>query len=303
MAQEAQPSENGSENRGRTGLALSPSAMFDFRFQPEKNSRKSSSCRQTSASLLQGRAVLCHPNPSWPETLHPLLALLLHPPLQGLCSRKGHPEWQWPCHGPAAPAWGLVQHHRDADVPIPTPAMLTLTALPSRAPRTWQRGEGRGRSCGARASMSSFNPLGQGGPCSLGKLFPDLGGLQERLMDENFIDTVSWAGESKQRSTQCLQPAINEPGLWQIHPEHTPCPTAPEVGTVAPWSPTMPHCSARPRVKRGESVFALPAGPSYLISSATMGQVYSPFYLRERANRGPGPGWPGRPAAGQPGWW
>lgn len=54
--------------------------------------------------------------------------------------------------------------------------------------------------------MSSFNPLGdapgQEGPCSQGKLFPtetpDLGGLREKVMNEYFIDTMSWAGESKQ---------------------------------------------------------------------------------------------------------
>lgn len=121
-------------------------------------------------------------------------------------------------------------------------------------------------------------------------------------MNEYFIDTMSWAGESKQRSTQWInEPLGSARSIW----ENTRCPTGGGGDSGTPVPPQCPIVQPRPRVKPGESVFALPAGPSYLISAAaaTMGQVYSPFYLRERANRGPGPGRPGRPAAGQPGWW
>lgn len=67
MAQEGQPSENGSENRGRTGLAPSPSAMFDFRFQQEKKLLPEK--QQLHANLCQpapgaGCALLSHPIPS-----------------------------------------------------------------------------------------------------------------------------------------------------------------------------------------------------------------------------------------------
>lgn len=152
-------------------------------------------------------------------------------------------------------------------------------------------------------------------------------GLREKIMNEHFINTHV-IGRGKQTvihpaHIQSARHAINKPraGLCQIYglrSENTPLPAGARggrvpslrraVGTVAHPrrvpSPQCPIVRRGPRVKPGESVFALPAGPSYLISAAaTIAQVYSPFCRRERANRGPGPSWPGRPAAGPPGWW
>lgn len=66
MAQEGQPSENGSENRGRTGLAPSPSAMFDFRFQQEKKTPpgKAAAARKPLPACSRGglcSAITSHP--------------------------------------------------------------------------------------------------------------------------------------------------------------------------------------------------------------------------------------------------
>lgn len=67
MAQEGQPSENGSENRGRTGLAPSPSAMFDFRFQQEKTPGKTAAAGKPLPAC--SRDGLCSA-----ITSHPILA-------------------------------------------------------------------------------------------------------------------------------------------------------------------------------------------------------------------------------------
>lgn len=146
MAQEGQPSENGSENQGRTGLAPSPSAMFDFRFQQEKNSsRKSSSCTQTSASLLQGRAVLCYHIPSRPD-LNPCTPSLLcsfTSSSRGFAPGRGTPSAQ-ALPQPCSTSMGTCPAPQGCCCPIPAPATLTLTALPSKALAAEPQGQGKG---------------------------------------------------------------------------------------------------------------------------------------------------------------
>jgi len=136
-------------------------------------------------------------------------------------------------------------------------------------------------------------------------------------MNESFIN-AHVIGRGKQTvihpaRIQFTRHAINKSGAGSVRfmgrtwGTRRGCGAAFEAGggdRRAPAPPQCPIVQHGPRVKPGESVFALPAGPSYLISAAaTIGQVYSPFYRRERANRGPGPSRLGRPAAGPPGWW
>lgn len=132
---------------------------------------------------------------------------------------------------------------------------------------------------------------------------PESGGLRDQQMNERFIDTHVTGSRKPTAVLPSARHAINKPrsrapSLWEAWKTRR-CPPGPAA------HPTMCHCSLRAACEsRGESVFALPAGPSYLISAAaTPAQVYSPFYRRERANRGPGPGRPGRLAAAPPGSW
>lgn len=229
-AQEGQPSENGSENRGRAGLGRPvPCLTFAFIGKKKNSSRKSGGRTQTSASLLRGRAALSYPIFA-PSPCHPLLAPLLRALLQ-----RGFAPSRRPRKG-AAQAFG----HRK---PSPSPAFTTpffaadarhpargkssgtrrgcrcrVSAachrwcswlLPSKAlaaePPASGEGDGRGRNAGDGAGSSGLDvlgdALGQGGPCSRGKRFPsnspNLGGLRVKITNERFIDTRA-VGRRKQ---------------------------------------------------------------------------------------------------------
>lgn len=170
-AQEHQPSENGSENRGRAGLAPSPSAMFDFRFQQKKNKPppgKSSGRTQTSSSQLRGRAVL--PGPSCPVTAVPSsprsfgtpprrFAPARHPrkgaaPALGRCKPSPEPHSQpLSCSGCAAPGRGGTRH--PAGMAMSHLCRLSPLAFAQQSPRS--RAQAGGEGAGARQEFWSWH--------------------------------------------------------------------------------------------------------------------------------------------------
>lgn len=146
MAQEGQPSENGSENRGRTGLAPSPSAMFDFRFQQEKKLLPEK--QQLHANLCQpapgaGRALLSHPSRPDLNPCTPSLPCSFTSSSRGFAPGRGTPSAQ-ALPQPCSTSMGTCPAPQGCCCPIPAPATLTLTALPSKALAAEPQGQGKG---------------------------------------------------------------------------------------------------------------------------------------------------------------
>lgn len=168
MAQEGQPSENGSENPGRAGLAPPPSAMFDFRFQQKKKKQQPSPGRAAAARkpppACPGGGP-CSPIPSFPVPPWPLLTPLLPAHLH----RATHPQKgaaRAPGRWKPSPALNLQPvfcstRHGEVSGMMPMSLLCCLPVCPcGRASSTWGRGWGRGRSSGAGAGTSGLDALG-----------------------------------------------------------------------------------------------------------------------------------------------
>lgn len=186
-AQEGQPSENGSENRGRVGSPRHPVPCLTFAFSRKPPPGKSSGRTQSSSSQLRGRAALPGPSsPSPPAPPRPAPSGLLQNALrQPGTHRKEQPEHP----GIANPAQTCTHNHFFAVVvqhpaweasgtlwgwQCPVSAACHHWCLPSKARAAEPEQAGMGTGTGGRSGAGSTesDALGQEGPCLQGKRFP-----------------------------------------------------------------------------------------------------------------------------------
>jgi len=193
-AQHSQPSENGSENRGRAGPASPPSAMFDFRFQQKKllpeEQRPHANLRQPAPGT--GHALPSRPVPSCPvppprpapSRSSPRGCAPTGRAAQGLGHWKPSPAPHLQPQRPRSTRHGGCQAPgEDANVPSPRGRLQLCPAKPLQ------------QSCGAGTHGLDVlrDAPGQGGPFLQAKRFPGktphLRGLREKIMNEHFINT------------------------------------------------------------------------------------------------------------------
>lgn len=151
-----------------------PCLTFDFSRKkklPEKQQLQANLCQAAPGT---GCALLSHPIPSWPEPLYPLLALLLHPSLQGFAPGRGTSNARalQHQHGDMSSSTGMLMSH-------PHSCQADVGSSAQQSPKDMAKGRGTGCVRPEPEQAASIPWVIPRTRRSL--LFPNLGGLRGKI--------------------------------------------------------------------------------------------------------------------------